>query len=227
MIFIKFATRSRPENALRGLRSIVNLAKTPELVQVALSVDLDDPSMVNFTDNQEVIDLASKLYKLHVDIGTSVSKVHAINRSMKHYEKFDWNILICFSDDMVFVQPGWDEVVRHHCYRFPDMDGVLHLNDGFNTNRFMSMSVMTRVYYERQGYIYHPTYKSLWCDVEETEKSIMLKKHKYEPAQIFTHLHPANTSQAATDPLYARNEALWHEDEKTYKYRKFTRNFDV
>jgi hypothetical protein len=81
------------------------------------------------------------------------------------------------------------------------------------------MSIMGRKYYERFGYIYHPSYQSLWCDNEAMEVAQMLGKYWYMGIQLFDHLHPAY-NLAPWDEQYTRQQGLWGVDEANYIERK-------
>jgi hypothetical protein len=73
----------------------------------------------------------------------------------------DWDILVVMSDDMVCVTHGWDDIIRQDMNEnFPDTDGVLHYNDGNQKANVMTMSIIGRKYYKRDGYIYNPEYQS-------------------------------------------------------------------
>ena len=63
------------------------------------------------------------------------------------------------------------KMIKH----FPDTDGVLWFFDGWRKD-LNTLCIIGRKYYERFGYIYHPDYKSFWCDAEFTEVANKLKK---------------------------------------------------
>ena len=73
-----------------------------------------------------------------------------------------------------------------------DLDHVLFYNDGYCGSKLNTMCILGRKYYERFHYIYHPAYKSLWCDNEFMEVADMLGKQTYYNTCLFRHDHFAN-----------------------------------
>jgi hypothetical protein len=86
------------------------------------------------------------------------------------------------------------------------------------------MEIMDRTYYERFGFIYHPSYKSLWCDNEKTELAKMLRRYKYIDMEIFVHENPAyGHSFHHRDELFDKQQSLWGVDEANFLARKAIR----
>ena len=102
---------------------------------------------------------------------------------------------------------------------FPDTDGCLWYNDGYQ-DRICTLCIVGRKYYERFNYIYNPEYHSLFCDNEFTEVARSLGKIKYFDRVLFKHEHFANTNETKRDSLYDRNEALFNIDKQTFERRK-------
>jgi hypothetical protein len=216
-ILIKYPSRSRPERFFEGLDSITKLVMDKSNYRVICTLDWDDDTMRHQ-------DIATKIAD-HPNVicmyGDSVSKIDAINRDLAEIElEYEWDILLCMSDDMRFIAYGWDQLIRegfqHNC---PDLDGFLHYPDSTARNMLCTMSIMGRKYFERFGYIYHPSYQSLWCDNEAMEVAQMLGKYWYMGIQLFDHLHPAY-QLAAWDEQYLRQQGLWGVDEANYIERK-------
>ena len=81
------------------------------------------------------------------------------------------------------------------------------------------MSIMGEQYYRRFGYIYHPSYKSLWCDNEAQDVAKRLHRYKYVRQQIFEHQHHAN-GFGEKDALLVHTESFHKEDKANYINRK-------
>lgn len=217
-ILVKYTSRSRPDRFFFGLDSIVNNMMRPKDHQILCSFDTDDLTM----NNPEVIGrLATQSpdYNITWVFGESKSKIDAINRDIDKADK-DWDILVNMSDDMEFIERGFDQFI---CYemenRYPDTDGVLHFPDGHTQDRLMTLSIIGRRWYERFGYVYHPDYKSLWCDNEAMLVARKLNKISYIPQQIFQHNHPA-WRKGEMDEQYQRTEAFNAEDHQTFLRRQ-------
>jgi len=206
-ILVKYASRSRPENFERGLKSIIENAVDIGSVFVLVSLDSDDQRL------KEYEDVVGKYYDkifIKVYIGESKSKIHAINRDIDKI-KFDWDVLVNMSDDMELVWE-WDEIIAANIE-----DGrFLHFNDGNHNDYLCTMSVMHRDYYNLDGYIYNPAYKSLYCDQEATEAAHIRGLRKYVPVQICKHLHP-EWGYSPLDQLYVANNKYANEDLTTIR----------
>jgi hypothetical protein len=85
-----------------------------------------------------------------------------------------------------------------------------------------TISVLGRKMYDSFGYIYHPSYKSLYCDTEFTDlcNGKLASKCAYIPHTLIRHEHPGTGFPEKVDALYARNQTFWGEDMRTYISRK-------
>ena len=134
------------------------------------------------------------------------------------------SVLILASDDMICQKKGWDVIVEKTMKnKFPDLDGVLYFPDGFTD--LNTMCILGKEYYNRFGYIYHPAYKSLWCDNEFQEVAQRLGKEYRSTEILFKHEHPVWSGEKQ-DQLYQINERFYQEDKRTFEQRK-ARNFDL
>jgi hypothetical protein len=220
MLLIKFPSRSRPDKLCSVYEKYISFARDPSKIKTIISLDSDDPTVTP--------ELTEKLLKIHpqtqVCIGPSLGKIGAVNRDMEHAGEYD--ILLLASDDMVPEFPGYDTILRDNMeHYFPDTDGVLWFNDGFQKHNLNTLCILGRKYYQRFGYIYHPAYKSLWCDNEFTIVAQSLKKQLYFDNVIIRHVHPIITRTVA-DSLYQENEKYFEEDRQTFMTRR-QKNFDL
>jgi hypothetical protein len=150
------------------------------------------------------------------------SKIQACNADMDRIT-YPWDIVILVSDDMIPRVKGYDDVIRNYMMsKFPDTDGILWFNDGYQEDRLNTLCVFGRKMYESFGYIYHPSYKSLFCDTELTDlcKTTLKNKTLYVPYCIIRHEHPGTGYAQNMDELYASNQRYWNDDMYTYISRK-------
>lgn len=197
VILFKLTTRSRPDKARKTIKSITDNVVGP--YNLIVTADADDSTMVGFKG---------------ATYGTSKSKVDAINRDVP---PDGWDILVNVSDDQVFHQDGFDQIIR--AVFAESLDQFIHLPDGYLTTELPTMSIMGRDYYNRFGYIYHPDYFSLWCDNEAMDVAKSLGCYKYVDAHIFTHAHPAWTGERP-DAQLEHTQGFYRRDERVYKKRK-------
>ena len=215
-ILLKFPTKSRPKQFIETLKLYKETCDNPHNVQVLVSYDSDDTTMT-----QAVILEAKKIFdKTVCMIGQPQGKINACNRDMEMVS--GWDIVILVSDDMIPQRKGWDKIISK---QMPDdFDRVLWFNDGYIGRRLNTMCILGRKYYERFGYIYHPSYQSLFCDNEQTEVFQRLGKFRRCDICIIQHQWTAQPF----DELHARNESpkMYDVDFEVFKVRKL-KNFNL
>lgn len=221
-ILLKCPTRSRPQRVIQTLQAYIRLANQPNLLGIAVSCDVDDESMTRNLIQDELRSLFRRVGWGQVYYSNNRSKIQACNADMEKVD-YEWDVVVLVSDDMIPLVRGYDDVIRNHMFsRFPDTMGILWFNDGCQGEKLNTLCVYGRKFYERQGYIYHPDYKSLFCDTELTDlcrtdyKDICL----YVPYCIIRHEHPGTGFADRMDSLYAVNQRFWSQDMYTYISRK-------
>jgi hypothetical protein len=170
--------------------------------------------------NNEIVRDRFKKYKnLEVNYGNNKSKIEAVNADINNNTNFD--VLLLASDDMVPQLKGYDNIIREKMQaHYPDTDGVLWFNDGYQAHKLNTLCILGKKYYLRFGYIYHPAYKSLWCDNEFMEVANILGKQQYFDQIIIKHMHPDAIDGISYDELYQRNLKLDSVDKKAFLRRK-------
>jgi len=196
-ILFKYTSRSRVENFFRGLNSIVDNLANKEDYFILCSFDVDDSAYANSV----FVERLAGYKNLRYYFGFSDCKVAAINRDMPLAPAFD--ILINFSDDQIFIHPGFDDIIREDFGGNFDM--FLHYPDDNVGHLIPTMSVMGVDYYNRDQYIYHPSYRNVYCDNEAMCAAQMRGKYKFIDKKIFDHLHPA-FGRAPLDEQYKKTE---------------------
>jgi hypothetical protein len=220
-ILYKLATRSRPERFAETLNSITTNSNSSNYLVLA-SIDEDDESMQKYIEDKE-LGLGYPHPNVVVVNGTSKNKIDAINRDIdKVISEWNikWDILVNISDDMLITSNEFDVVVRSAFAETTDL--FLHLPDGHQNEAVPTMSIMGLDYYKRFGYIYHPSYESVWCDCEAMDVAKILNKHLYINLKLFTHNHPAFVGRHLWDAQYERTEsqAAHSKDCLNYNERK-------
>lgn len=221
IIFV-FPSRSRPDKFFAALDNIQTLV-SKDNYDIICSLDLDDATMCNDAVKERIA-----TYKnVSAYYGISTGKINAINRELDKLPN-DTDIIILMSDDMVWTQWGFDDIIRVDMQKyFPDFDGVLHYPDGSQVqDKIITLSILGINYFRRFNYLYHPEYTSLWCDLEFSEVAKRLNKYKYLPqSKIFKHEHPVWNKQPF-DSLMTRNESYYNSDKEIY-FKRLAKNFDL
>lgn len=215
-ILIQFPTRDRPGKFLRVAKLYIDYLADKENFIMHVSCDQDDKTMNNPKMINKVYDLAPD-GKILLSFGDNASKIDAVNTDISSFD--DCQIVLLASDDMIPKEKGYDQTIRKYfATYFPDFDGVLHFDDGHQHERLNTLSILGMPYFNRFGYIYHPSYNSLWADNEFDDISRILGKRKYIERIIIKHEHPSTGSPV--DDLYRKNNHFENADRKNYYERK-------
>lgn len=220
-ILYNFASRSRPAKFLKCLENIETLS-TSDNYLIIVKADLNDPSM----NNHIVKSKSDKFKNVKFAWGLSANKVSAINRDIP---ATGWDIIVNMSDDVRFTVKGFDDIIRED-YE-PDM--FLHYPEPFADGQCRMLekppisivSIMDIIYFQRFGYIYHPSYFSLCGDDEATEVARRLKRHKWLNHEIYSHDHP-QAGKSIMDQQYRKTESFYHIDKKNY-HRRMSKGFEL
>lgn len=200
----------------------MELANHPEQIGVAVSCDDDDMSMLRNLVQEEITRTVQRSAWNRIFFGPNKTKIQACNADMDKID-WPWDIVVLVSDDMIPQVKGYDDVIRSHMIaRFPDTNGILWFNDGYQGDKLNTLCVFGRRKYEWFGYLYHPSYKSLFCDTELTDlcKGVLSTKCLYIPTVIIRHEHPGTGYAQNMDALYIANQRFWNDDMYTYIDRK-------
>ena len=208
-ILIQFPTKGRPKQFMDYLSKYWQLAHNMDRIQMQVSCDYSDTTM----NMPERIAKIKSFPNTNVIFNANKTKIQAINQGIP---STGWDILLLASDDMLPEVAGYDEVIRAEYEKhFPDFDGVLHFNDGKKGRELNTLAIVGNRYYNRFGYIYHPSYKSLYCDNEFGDVAEKLGKSVYIDHTIIRH-----TKNGRVDSLYKRNHTFVTFDRINYENRK-------
>lgn len=209
-ILFKIPSRSRPQKLLDCLSKVKSLADDVDSIRIVMTLDTDDHSMTPDYEKQLLSEFGEIRYH------NCTSKIDAINRDLEGDEE----IIVLGSDDMIAEIQGWDTIIKEKMVKeFPNLDGALFFNDGYRSD-LNTMTIMSRKLYNEYGYLYHPSYKSLFCDDEWTIIGKATKKLVYDPRVIFRHEHCANNRNIIKDELYTINDTFWNRDQLLFVIRK-------
>jgi hypothetical protein len=101
----------------------------------------------------------------------------------------------------------------------PDnLDASLWFYDG-GQNRINTQEILGKTYYDNQGFIYDPRFKSFFCDNLATDKANKAGKLIQFNKCLIRHFHPGYKAlpHVKKDALYERNDKYWDEDKLMYQ----------
>jgi hypothetical protein len=213
-ILIKFPTRGRKHKFFNTFKKYYDLCDDINNIKFIISIDSDDESMTS----EDTLEILKTFKNTEVIISKSESKIHAVNRDI--ISDGSWDIILLASDDMIPQVKGYDKIIiERMSSNYPDTDGVLWFNDGFQGNRLNTLCILGKKYYERFNYIYHPDYKSTWCDNEFMDVANILGKQSYFEEVIIKHEHP-DWGYGNSDDIHNANHKNLNFDRNLYNQRK-------
>ena len=210
-LLIQFPTLARPKKFLKCLDKYVDMASARHQLFFNVNCDFDDPSMNTPLVKKQVSNIiyGHNSTDGQINFDKNTEKISAIN---SHIDDccFDFDVVICASDDMIPLEHSWDdEIALAMTDNFPDMDGCIHFDDGYTHHQLITFSILGRKLYEHFGYIYHPDYKSLYCDNEFTQEVTRLGKVVYIDKVIVKHEHYGEKGNSNTgDVDFAAQKTL-------------------
>lgn len=223
-ILFKFPCRGREKMFFESLDSLNTNIRDKNNYHISFTLDLDDPIL----NNPNTITKIESYPNTSIGWGLSESKVDAINRTMPDY---DWNVIIVWSNDMFATFFGFDDIMREYILQScgnSGMDALIHFPEPDTKEVLNVLYVATRKYYDRFGYIYHNSYKSLFCDNESMEVAKKLGLYHYIGIPgLYVHKNPAYTHHGIErDELFDTQQDWWQTDELNFEKRK-AQNFDL
>ena len=189
-ILIQFPTLARPDKFVRALSEYVRKSGDNNSIYFNINCDHSDSSMKDENVCTQINDLLKEKSNVcgKINYDWDTDKISAINDHIEDYGDFD--VLVCASDDMIPQVDCWDEEITSAMEEnFPDLNGCVHFDDGNTNGSLITFSILGRELYNHFGYIYHPDYKSLYCDDEFTQVIRSMDKEKYIDKVIITHEH--------------------------------------
>jgi len=204
-ISLLHATRSRSEKALACRALWLSKAARPELVEHIFAIDDDD------------VDSLSNINTNRVIVPRGKGSVQAWNAAA---EKSKGEILIQLSDDWI-PSDNWDTAIINEFYGCID-ERVLAISDGHRKDDLLCMAILNRARYNKQGFLFHPEFFSVFSDDFFTwaaKKDGVIKEAKHI---VFEHAHPI-FGKAEMDATYARSNSQEHYINGHAIFNKLTR----
>jgi len=217
-LLIKFPTRNRPEKFLSVLDKYINFLDD-KTTKIIVSCDSDDITM----NNDFIKDVIGQYENVLLCYGENKTKIQAVNADISDD---DFDVILLASDDMIPVIKGYDLIIKEKMLeKYPDTDGVLWFNDGYQGDNLNTLCILGVKYYNRFGYIYNPEYISVWCDNEFMDVANILGKQTYFNNTIIKHEHP-DYGHGVRDLVHSLNSKYESTDKNTYNKRKLI-NFEI
>lgn len=215
-ILLKYPSRGRPSKFKDTLVKHTKYLSYNNTYTFVFSFDSDDTSM-NTVEIQDFIKttLSHELISYEINYSNNQNKIEAINNNLTNKE---FDILILLADDMVPVLNNYDNNIVELFKNNPLLlDNTIH----FYTSRWAHIldiwCIMGYNYYKRFNYIYHPSYKSIFCDNEYTEVSCLLNRTICSYESPFVHDWESDSTHQKNS-VHERDDWLVYENRKQNNY---------
>ena len=206
-----YATRQRPHWCLKTLATYYRMLSGKHEYHFVVTIDNDDVVMTS----PITLSRLRAFPDLTVFAGDHKNKIDAINDDVPAQ---DWDVMVVVSDDMIPVVEGFDDHIAKDMIKwFPKFDGALHYNDAlYGKNTTITYSIIGKALYERLGYVYHPDYKSVYCDNEFTAVVRAMDRYRYVDEILVEHQW---IGFSGPDDLCKLNDLKGSQDGITYRKR--------
>lgn len=178
-ITVLHATRHRPEQAKRMRQVWLDAALHPESIEYIFALDSDDPA--------SLAQLESHGRCIVTPPGGGIVK--AINAAAAAAKG---RILVMAADDCT-PPKHWDREILAALKGQMHEPRVLWTSDGYSNQPVITHPIMTRAFYQQQGYFFCPEYPHLFCDTELTVRASAAGQVIDARHLTFRHDHPMFT----------------------------------
>jgi hypothetical protein len=173
-ISLLLPTRGRTKLAERFLQSVIAQSAHPELIEVVLCVDDDDPESHRISSSE----LALKMVivpRQTMGAYNTICLQHATGE-----------ITIAVNDDIVIRTKGWDDKVRALDANYPDGIYLGYGNDLFKGEKVCTFPILSREACRVLSEPYPEIYKGAFIDVHLMDIFRRLEKRGY-PRMVYAH----------------------------------------
>jgi glycosyltransferase involved in cell wall biosynthesis len=218
MLTLLHPSRGRVDRSFDTVSKWMAHAKSND-IELIVSVDDDDPLRQTYVEAYSNIYNNFDIKASGVLVNPNRSTVDAINNAAK---VATGDIMIVLSDD-TDCPDNWAELIENEVRGKKDF--VLKTDDGIQP-WIVTMPVMDREYYNRFGYIYHPSFFHMFCDTDLSHVAYGLNK-VIKSNLLFPHLHySVKKLGIKPDEINHRADRTTTEGRNTYLER-FKRGFDI
>jgi ABC-type polysaccharide/polyol phosphate transport system ATPase subunit/glycosyltransferase involved in cell wall biosynthesis len=203
-ISLLLPTRGRPELLRRFLESVLARSERPELVEVVVYADVDDPSSHGFQVE-----------------GLEVRTIVGPRASMGDYntaclEGSRGDIVVLANDDVVIQTRGWDRKLREMHAAMQDRVYLAYPNDLFKGRGLSAFPILSRTTCRLLGEPFPHAYRGAFIDYHLLDIFKRLERHGhfrliYLEDVVFEHMH-YRTGKGDFDEIYGKRDRFGDDD---------------
>jgi len=213
-ISLLLPTRGRAELLRRFLESVLARSERPELVEVVVYADEDDPSSHGFqVEGLEV----------HTIVGPRASMGDYNTACL---ERSRGDIVVLANDDVVIQTRGWDRKLREMHAAMQDRVYLAYPNDLFKGRGLSAFPILSRTVCQLLGEPFPRAYRGAFIDYHLLDIFKRLEQHGhprliYLEDMVFEHMH-YRTGKGDFDEIYGKRDRFG--DDATFLRMRDERN---
>lgn len=137
-----------------------------------------------------------------------------------HAAKASTGDLILYLSDDFDCFPDWGKKIEEVAAKYQG-EYMIKVDDGLQKfhNDVLTIPIMSRPLYQRLGYFFHPSYKSMWVDVDLYNTCNRIDVIKFHPEITFVHNH-YSAGRAKKDETNDRSDSFWNQGKETLAIRR-------
>ena len=211
-------SRGRPEACAKAISMWYSHFSGRNKLEYILSLDYEDAEKY-----ADVVAGMSTESPFLCCVRTNASVVEALNNAAL---VATGDVLIYVSDDFECPQ-NWDALLAGKVGQRRD-EFVVFVNDCRTPHTLQTICILSREYYARFGYVYHPSYFSVFVDNEFTEVARRTGRVIEAFDLTFKHRHYSEKGGMPFDETYARenSDSAYSTGRENFERRR-ARNFDL
>lgn len=210
-------SRSRPQMAYNNYLNWIGKSEAHNsgisniTIEHILSLDLDEPKYDKYVE----------LFGAHHIVRENPNDGYVVGATNAAAKYATGDILIYLSDD--FDCPKyWDRLIVEKLDI--NLEQILKVDDCLQAMgvAVLTIPIMTRAFYNKFGYFFHPEYKSMFCDEDLYHVARIMNGLVFAPELKFPHLHPSNPSETLrsnSDDTYNRSNGMWSQGQAIHNKR--------
>ncbi len=199
-------TRGRPEECIKMMEKWLDMAGKPEAVEHIFAVDSDDLETMEATKGFKRLVISDRM-----GCNAAYNDLAAMSQG---------KILISCADD---INPfyHWDADVYEKLESYLDKEAILKVHDGYRNDDLLTVTIMTRARFEKQGFFHCGEYPTVFADNELTLRGQIDGVIVNGNDLTFKHEHPANNPNVKVDETYAKqnSQEAYRQGEEIFRRR--------
>lgn len=207
MISLIHPSRGRPQKAFNTAKKWIESAGVE--IEYILSIDSNDPSKIDYALIFDGFN-GKGITKENTSVVEATNKAATISKG---------DILLYLSDDFDCF-PNWGKAIKKE-FENEDRPLLIKVDDCIHhpSVPVLTIPIMNRKLYERLGYFWHPSYKSMFVDEDLYWTCYKLNAIKAAWHLKFEHQH-CSVGKAQDDETYKRSSDNWDQGKAQFAQRK-------